>query len=45
MGLLQKLFPNVIHEMFARTLGTSFESTREQQQQQQKSKKERKEVV
>lgn len=29
MGLLEKLFPNVIHETLVRTLSTSFESTRE----------------
>lgn len=45
MGLLQKLFPNVIHEKLARALGTSFESTREleRKKRKRKEKKRRKE--
>lgn len=43
MGLLQKLFPNVIHETLARTLGTSFESTRELKKERKKKMKRKEE--
>lgn len=41
MGLLQKLFPNVIHETLVRTLSTSFESTGECEKKEQKQEEKR----
>ena len=45
MGLLQKLFPNVIHETLVRALSTSFESTREYKKKKKEQKQKEKRLL
>lgn len=45
MGLLEKLFPNVIHETLVRTLSTSFESTRELKKKEEKYRQKEKRLL